>query len=191
MPAATKTQEIMESFYGSVTPDAEAGGFTLLPTTVAEGAPEGNRYLMEFTDPEVKEGGDNSNNPGRPYVNVRLAVVEPDFFEGQGFFTMFYLPVPPTDDMKPSKIKSTNANTARLFGQLDRILGEGTALELFSGVTDDETLREAMDNLVDQLDGERIVAEVKVQKPKKDSGYDAQNVVKQYHEVDTWEGEED
>ena len=192
---AKSTKSVMESFYGTITPDANAGnsGNTLLPVKASQGAPAGGKYLMEFKNVEVKRSGPKSANPGFPYINYRLAVVEPDAFENRGFFSMIYIPLPTEDTSSEERTKMAT-NTARVMGQIDRILGDDSAIEALGEVSDVETLAEALQNLVFDLDGERIVVEVGVQKPNDKQialGYtESKNVVKQFHSVDSWVGED-
>jgi hypothetical protein len=181
----------MESFYGSVTPDANAGntGNTLLPVKASDGAPAGAKYLMEFRDVSVKL----SKATGHPYINYRLAVVEPDCFENRGFFSMFYIPLPSEDTSAEDRTKMTT-NTARVMGQIDRILGDGSALEALGEVTDVDSLKEALEDIAADLDGERSVVEVRVVKASEKQialGYtEPKNDVRQFHAVDSWEGED-
>jgi len=192
---AKATKSVIESFYSTITPDANAGaseGPRLLPVKASDGAPRKALYLMEFHNLEVKRSGPNAATPNFPYINARLAVVEPDCFENRGFFTMFYIPMPKADADAKEQARIT-ANTARVMGQIDRILGEGAALEALGEVEDVESLADALSDLVADLEGERAVVEVGVQKPNEKQialGYtEPKNVVKQYFGADTWEGE--
>lgn len=184
MAVKNATKSIMEQFYGTITPDANAGGFSLLPITSKEGAPARAQYLMEFRDVSVKI----AKTSGVPYINARLAVVEPDCFENRGFFTMFYIPVP-TESTSPEDLKKMNTNTTRTMGQLDIILGEGSAMTALGSFHDVATLGEALRDLAGDLEGERVVVQVGVQVGT-DEYPDSKNVVKKYIAVDKWEGEE-
>lgn len=192
---AKSTKSVMESFYGTVTPDATAGntGNSLLPVKASDGAPAKALYLMEFRNVEVKRSGPKAARPGFPYINYRLAVVEPDCFENRGFFSMLYIPLPTEDTTDEEKAKMTT-NTARVMGQIDRILGEDAAINALGDVTDVDSLAEALEDIVSDLEGERVVVEVGVQKPNEAQvalGYtEPKNTVKQFHAVDTWVGED-
>ena len=189
---ATKTTKtVMESFYGSVTPDANAGntGNTLLPVKSSDGAPAGAKYLMEFHDVDVRR----SKASNHPYINYRLAVVEPDCFENRGFFSMLYIPMP-TDETDDAARAKMTVSTARVMGQIDVILGDGSAIEALGEVTDQESLFEALTDIASDLEGERVVVEVRIQKADAKqiaAGYaDDKNAVRQFYAVDSWVGED-
>ena len=186
-----KTKTVMESFYGTVTPNADAGGSSaLLPVKASDGAPEGAKYLMEFRDVEVRE----SKKDNHPYINYRLAVVEPEHFENRGFFSMLYIPMP-NDETSAEDRKKMTTSTERAMGQIDRILGEGSALEALGEANDVASLKSALEDLASDLEGERTVCEVRVQKADKkqiEAGYtDDKNAVRQFHAVDTWVNEDE
>lgn len=185
----TETKEILTNFYSERAPDeaaARIGG--LLPAGRDPAAPDDSLYLMEFDNMSVKE----SEAASWPYTNGRLKVVEPDDFENQGFFTTFWLP-PVYADMEDKEIKQAKRQTDGLFFNIDSILGDGTAVELFGGCNTQDEVREGMEKLADMLDEERCVVEVMVRKPskkQKEKGYtDDQNAVKSYANADSWEGE--
>ena len=192
---AKNTKSVMESFYGTVTPDANAGvsANTLLPVKASDGAPSKALYLMEFRNVEVKFSGPTSARPGFPYINYRLAVVEPDCFENRGFFSMLYIPLPTDETSAEDRAKMT-VSTSRVMGQIDRILGADSAIEALGDVSDVASLTEALEALVFDLEGERIVVEVGIQKPNDKQialGYtDSKNSVKQFHAVDSWVSED-
>ncbi len=186
-----ETKTILINFYSERAPDERAASMgNLLPDKEKDGAPEGSAYLMEFADLEVRKSERNGN---WPYVNGRLKVVEPDDFENQGFFTMFWLP-PVFEGMDEKEVKKAARQTDGLFFNIDTILGDGTAVELFGEVCDQDTAVEGMEKLADMLDEERAVVTVQIRKPSKtqrEQGYtDDRNSVKSYASADSWEGED-
>ena len=191
MTTENTEKTILENFYSQREPDEKAAqSNNLLPDKEKDGAPEGAAYFMEFADVTVKRSEKNND---WPYVNARLKVVEPDDFENQGFFTMFWLP-PVYSDMDDKELKKAGKQTDGLMYNIDTICGEGVATSLFDGVNDQDTAVEAMEKLADLLDEERAVVTVQIRKPNKsqrDQGYtDDKNAVKAYANAGTWEGED-
>jgi len=190
-----ETKTILENWYSERQPDEKAEAAVqmgqLLPDKEKEGAPDGNLYLMEFADVTVKKS-ESDKNPGWPFVNTRLKVVEPDDFENRGFFTMFWLPRA-HEGMEEKEVKAMARDTDALFYRIDTILGEGTAVDLFGEVHDIETATDGMERLADMLDEETAVVCVRIATPSKkqqDQGYkDKRNAVKSYANASEWEGE--
>lgn len=181
----TATKEQVSRFFAGVEGDQDAGGIELLPTKDQDGAPPENLYLFQIDEEEteVRHSGDESKNPGHPYINTRNVVMEPEEFEDRSVFGLFYFPADPAEDASDKDLRKYDGQRERFVGQVDAILGKGACAALQG-----DTLEELMEELCGQLQGATFVGTVGVEKGR--NGYKPKNRITNYAMAETW-GQED
>ena len=184
MAASTKDKTV--GFFSGRGTAERSEGPSLLPTTRKEGAPKENKWLVQFAEDsvEIRHSGDDSKNPGHPYLAFSLSVVEPVEFENRKVFGMMYFPADPDEDCEDDVRDQIIRSQKEFGGDIDHILGEGT----FDGTPGDD-LTEVLENLAYQLDS--IICVAKIGKEKEKNGFPAKNKVYNFYAGDTWASEDE
>lgn len=181
MPA---TKEQVSRFFDGVEGDQDAGGVELIPVGKKSDVP-GDLYLFQIDEDEteVRHSGDDSKNPGHPYINTRNVILEPVEYEDRSVFGLFYFPADLDADVSAKDQEKYDNSRRRFVGQVDGILGEGACAML-----DGDTLEELMENLAEALQGMTFVGTLGMERGR--NGYRPKNKITHFAMAETW-GQED
>ena len=176
----TASKKEVQGYFSPREGDQDAGRPELIPSA-RKGGPKDNLCLLQMGEDDVtlEHGGDESKNPGHPYVQFYVDVLAPEEFEEGRIRGMFYFPVMPedTDDTKAMKI--FDSQMKKNIGQVEAVLGEGTWASIEA--TD---LEDGLEQLINLLDGVSFVGEIGIEKAK--GGFGAKNRINKFLHSDTW-----
>lgn len=174
------TKEEVQGYFSPREGDQDADVPELIPSA-RKGGPINNLCLLQMgeDDVTVEHGGDESKNPGHPYVLFFSEVLAPEEFEEIRIKGMFYFPVMPEDTSNEKAMKKFDSQMRKNIGQVDAVLGEGTWASLNA-----ESLEDGLNELVTLLDGVSFVGEIGIEKAKK--GWPAKNRINKFAPSDTW-----